>query len=776
MKNFSSPAALFRIALLGASVILSLLGNGSPAMAHPKNPLPVIPAPRTWEPAEGAFDPADLRVVTFRPRDGSVGAAAHAAATRLGAVLGRDLPVASDGDPGRLRMRIETGLEPENYRLEIGDEDVVLAAGDADGLHHGVTTLVQLAAHGGPWPRGTVEDGPRFGWRGLLLDCGRHFMPVDVVKGVIDRLAMHKFNVLHWHLTEDQGWRLEIPEYPRLTEVGAWRTNHDGQRYGGFYTAEDVAEVLAYAADRHITVVPEIEMPGHAVAALASSPHLTCTGDTIPVETQWGIHADVYCAGTDEVCTCLETVLTRVMMMFPSAMIHIGGDEVPKNRWRECPKCQARMAAEGLADEDELQSWFIARIEKFLRGHDRRLIGWDEILEGGLAERTDRAVVQAWRGHHHATAAARSGLDVIVSPTSHAYLDYDPVKLPVSRVFAFDPVPDELDGEDRRRVLGGACNLWTEYIPPARVDTMLFPRLAAMSEALWTADPGRDFQDFHTRWLGHGPVMEHLGAVAGPGARPLTITGRYQDGRYRFEVEIDDETREAFDGHDLEIASGMAAPAANGDPAARPEDRQLPDLPPGSGEGRRWEIAMDPADPPLAAQARLTIDGLPYGAPAVLEVHPHRALARDPVLVHEASRRYPASLTDGIHGGRDHRDGRWAGFEFVDLDATLDLGEAVTLQTVSARFLQDANAWILLPRTVAVAWSADGEDWHDVATQGHDVPDRVQDPVIREFRFDLAGTDARFIRLQAANFGPLPDWHPGRGQKAWIFVDEIVVR
>jgi len=724
-------------------------------MAHVDNDLPVIPAPRSWAPEEGVFP---LGPLAEKFNDG------------LSPAQGAD----------RLHFTLDGNLAPDNYRLEITPTGILISAADDSGLGHALTTLRQMAAGAETLPCGLIEDGPRFGWRGLLLDCGRHFMPVEVIKGVIDRLAMYKFNVLHWHLTEDQGWRLEIPDYPRLTEVGAWRIGPDGKRYGGFYTADDVAEVLEYAAARHIRVVPEIEMPGHALAALAAYPELACTGGPFEVETQWGIHEDVFCAGREETFTFLEDVLIRVMELFPGEYLHIGGDEVPKDRWRDCPHCQARIEKEGLAGEDELQSWFIARIERFLDAHGRRLIGWDEILEGGLAERTGRAVVQAWRGHHKATVAARSGLDVIVSPTSHAYLDYDPSKLDLARVFSFQPIPDELRGDERGRILGGAVNLWTEYVPPARVDTMLFPRMAAMAEALWTADENRDFFDFWQRWRAHQPVRDLLGAAMGPEARPLSIRGRLEGDRYHLEIEIEKETRQAFRGHDLQVARGLVPPGGpiGFEPGERSEEWNLPTLDAADVGHGSWDFATSSAT--TLAQAQLLVDGIPYGAPELLEISSHLALGREPDLGRAPSRRHPgggpAGLTDGLRGGRDHEDGRWSGFEGSDFTAVLDLGELQKVRTISTRFLQDASAWILLPCSVIAAWSTDGEYWTDLQPSGHDVPDRVQDVVIREFTFELGGVTARYLRVKASNFGELPDWHPGRGQPSWIFVDEIAVR
>jgi len=427
-------------------------------------------------------------------------------------------------------------LGEEGYDLRITPEALLLRAPAAHGLFNGVQTIRQLlptdnrldvetAKAGGPLtvrmdrqlPCLSIIDKPRYRWRGMLLDCCRHFMPPEVVKRCIDLLALHKMNVFHWHLTEDQGWRIEIEKYPRLTEVGAWRGNAD-ERCGGFYTREQVREIVEYARQRYVTVVPEIEMPGHALAALAAYPEHSCTGGPFEVSTRWGVHEDVYCAGNDEVFRFLEGVLDEVLELFPSTYIHIGGDECPRDRWRECPKCQARIEAEGLADEDELQSWFIRRIEAYLNEKGRRLIGWDEILEGGLAP---NATVQSWRGMDGAIAAAEAGHDVIASPITHCYFDYPQQAEPGmpkwmgvidwERTYSFEPTPPELTTDQANHILGAEGNVWTERIPPERVERMLLPRLAALAEVTWSPANRRNWDDFWRRMKTHFMRLDELG-------------------------------------------------------------------------------------------------------------------------------------------------------------------------------------------------------------------------------------------------------------------------
>lgn len=431
-------------------------------------------------------------------------------------------------------------LGVEGYELTVNAEQVVLRAGDAAGLFYGVQTIRQLlppsVEESGPqqgvtWaiPTVTIKDHPRFSWRGLHLDVGRHWFPVAFVKKFIDWMALHKFNVFHWHLTEDQGWRIEIKRYPRLTEIGsrraatpipANREQNDGKPYGGYYTQDEIREVVAYAKARYITVLPEIEMPGHALAALAAYPELGCVGEGYQVWTHWGIAKDVFCAGNEDTYTFLENVLAEVLDLFPSEFIHIGGDECPKVRWESCPKCQTMIQRENLKDEHELQSYVIRRMEKFLNAHHRRLVGWDEILEGGLAP---NATVMSWRGMEGGIAAAAAGHDVIMSPESHCYFDHYQAKdreneppaiggfLPLEKVYAFDPtagVPDDKAGH----VLGGQGNTWTEYIPTeAQLEYMVYPRAAALAEALWLSPDRRDFADFMRRLPGHLQRLNRLG-------------------------------------------------------------------------------------------------------------------------------------------------------------------------------------------------------------------------------------------------------------------------
>ncbi|MDE2818520.1 MAG: beta-N-acetylhexosaminidase [Chloroflexota bacterium] len=478
----------------------------------------------------------------------------HARDRRLGEMLanylrpatGFPLPVDATGEPSNnrnvIRLVEERELDsPEAYRLTASSDTVVLSAAAPAGFGHGFQTLRQLLPpqilslerdDGIDWriPALSISDAPAFGWRGLHLDVGRHMFPVAFIKKFIDLLAFYKFNIFHWHLTEDQGWRIEIKKYPKLTEIGAYREEtclpgdrqkFDGAPYGGFYTQDQIRELVAYAGERGVTVVPEIELPGHSLAALTAYPDLGCVGKDYQVRTSWGIDENIYCAGNDDVFSFLKDVFSEVLALFPGEFIHIGGDEAPKKRWKRCPACQARIKAEGLKDEDELQSWFVRQFDSWLGERGRRLIGWDEILEGGLAP---NATVMSWRGSDGGIQAANAGHDVVMTPTTYCYLDYYqaedfaseppalPAYLPLRKVYQFVVLPEAIADDKKDHILGGQGNLWTEYIPTSdHLEYMAYPRAIALAEVLWNHPQQRDYGAFLTRLQEHLPCLDTLG-------------------------------------------------------------------------------------------------------------------------------------------------------------------------------------------------------------------------------------------------------------------------
>ncbi|MFG2941667.1 beta-N-acetylhexosaminidase [Streptomyces sp. NPDC048282] len=511
------------------------------------------------------------RATALDARPGTEGVARWLRAT-VGAATGLPFPEAGEG-ANRVVLSIEPDLPPEGYRLVDDDGPYLIQGGDAAGVFWGAQTFRQLLGPGAfrrapvssaaEWalPRITVEDAPRFRWRGLMLDVARHFTPKEGVLRYLDLMAAHKLNVLHFHLTDDQGWRIAIERHPRLTEVGSWRARTKfGHRasplweekpHGGHYSRDDIREIVAYAAERHITVVPEIDVPGHSQAAIAAYPEL---GNTDVIDTAsltvwdtWGISPNVL-APTDNTLRFYEGVFEEVLELFPSEFIHVGGDECPKEQWRASPAAKARIAELGLADEDELQAWFIGHFAKWLSARGRRLIGWDEILEGGIAE---GAAVSSWRGYGGGIAAARAGHDVVMCPEQYVYLDHrqadgadEPVPIGYVRtledVYRFEPVPPGLDASQAERIMGTQANVWTEVMEDlARVDYQAFPRLAAFAEVAWSALPApgeRDFADFERRMTAHYGRLDALGVAYRPPSGPLPwqrrpgVQGRPIDG------------------------------------------------------------------------------------------------------------------------------------------------------------------------------------------------------------------------------------------------------
>jgi hexosaminidase len=540
-----------RARLFLPALLLLLLGLYLPLQAQAPSPFPIIPRPLKAEALSGKFTIDEGTTVAVDGASSALGDVAAFLAARLRQSTGFPLPVVAGGKGGTILLSLlpaGTSGGPEGYDLRVTPSGVRIAATSPAGIFYGIQTLFQLLPvefeYGGPvygvrWelPGIAVHDAPRFSWRGMHLDVGRHFSSKASVMRYIDLLSRYKLNTFHWHLTDDQGWRIEIKKYPRLTSVGSWRreTLGDGQPHGGFYTQEDVREVVAYARSRFVTIVPEIEMPGHACAALAAYPELSCSGGPFEVHTVWGVIDDVFCAGNEQTFEFLQDVLTEVMQLFPSTFIHVGGDECPKGRWKTCPKCQARIALEKLSGEHELQSYFVRRIEKFLNARGRRLIGWDEILEGGLAP---HASVMSWRGVAGGIEAARSGHDVVMTPTSHCYFDYyqgltgEPKAIggyiPLERVYGFEPVAAELNPEEGKHVLGVQGNLWTEYIPSFRqAEYMAFPRACALSEVAWTRPELKNVADFLLRLR---PQYDRL-AAAGVNVRIPAPSGF--DGAHR---------------------------------------------------------------------------------------------------------------------------------------------------------------------------------------------------------------------------------------------------
>ncbi len=482
----------------------------------------IIPEPVSMQPGQGSFLVNERTVITASKNDQKSAAFLR---DYLHDFYGISLQISTNKAKSNA-IAVFTKAPGSNsagaYTLQVLPTGVTVNGDTYAGTFYGIQSLIQLLPvekkASLQLPAISIVDSPRFSYRGMHLDVGRHFFPVSFVKKYIDYIALHKMNYFHWHLTEDQGWRIEIKKYPRLTEIGGCRngtiighypgTGNDSTQHCGYYTQEEIKEVVKYATDRFVTVVPEIEMPGHAEAALTSYPWLGCPGTgPYKVEGTWGVFDDVYCAGKDSTFKFLENVLDEVLTLFPSKYIHIGGDELPKTNWKVCPLCQARIKAEGLKDEHELQSYFIQRIEKYLNNKGRSIIGWDEILEGGLAP---NATVMSWRGEAGGIEAAKQGHDVIMTPGGYVYFDHSQVakddlltiggNTSVEKVYAYEPVPAELTPTQAQHILGAQANVWTEYMQyPSKVEYMIFPRMSALSEVLWSPKDKRNWATFEPK-------------------------------------------------------------------------------------------------------------------------------------------------------------------------------------------------------------------------------------------------------------------------------------
>ena len=728
----------------------------------------IIPVPVRAVIQPGAFHIDENTVILYDSDSAEVAAVARYLAERIALVSSFSPAVSRYSGESAPRNSIFLSLRkpdanatPEGYALRISPHGMRLSATAAPGLFYGVQTFRQLlparfessegrdTVKGWDAPCCLIVDAPRFPWRGLLLDCARHFMDVDIIKRSIDMLALLKMNRLHWHLTDDQGWRIEIRKHPVLTAVGAWREEADGSRYGGFYTQEQIRDVVAYATERHVTVVPEIEMPGHARAALASYPALSCTGESQPVPHTWGVFEDVFCAGNDATFTFIEEVLDEVLVLFPSPYIHIGGDEVPKRRWSQCDACRKRMAQEQLVDEHALQSWFITRIEDYLSSRGRRLIGWDEILEGGLPP---RATVQSWRGMQGAVEAVASGHDAIVSPTSHAYFDYPLTRIDMETVYGFDPMPAEIKPSQQEHILGGECNMWTEYVPQDLLESKLYPRMLAMSEALWIQPMNRTYLGFQRRVQEFYSRLDTLRVHYGFETQPVYF-------------------RIAYDS----AAAAMSVALEGGQPGLRLEMLDM----------TRGGDVM-----PIESPARVSGSGV-LGAvarkgerlrsdTALLRYDLHDAIHVPVGYGRRYSTRYSgggdSALVDGVRGSTDHRDGRWQGFSSGDIVLTLDLGKPRALHGLSVGLLQRQEAWIFLPRSVTFSLSDDGFEFRELPTVNVAGEDRDEAILTRDIRIDAKGERGQYLRVHIDASAECPAWHPGAGKPSWVFVDEVVVR
>ncbi len=749
----------------------------------------IVPKPTKMVPGIGNTDVALIEKILVSTNDESEIKIARMIQKLLSPVKDLSIEMSQSKTPNSIFVVLndESGLTNEGYSLAIGDGNTIeLRASSYSGLFYGYQSLRQLC---GPEleignipktsfiPNVDILDAPTFGYRGMHLDVSRHFFDIDFIKTYIDMIALHKMNVFHWHLTDDNGWRIEIDRYPLLAERSAWRVDRTNEpwkeqspvngkekaTYGGYYTKEEIREVVEYAASKNIVVIPEIEMPGHTSEVFAAYPELSCKGSLIPVNpgSYWP-NVDIFCAGKDEVFEFLENVLDEVMELFPGPYIHIGGDEADKLHWRTCQKCQKRIQNEGLADEHELQSWFIKRIEKFIISNDKKLLGWDEILEGGLAK---TATVMSWRGMKGGIESAKAGHDVIMCPTSHCYFDYyqaNPETSPAAfggyttlkKVYSFNPIPNELSDPEKKHILGGQGNLWTEYVQtPKRAQYRVLPRMSALSEVLWSGPGSNTYDDFYHRLNSLEDRFDVLGWNYAPGSYIVSInvdpSSNNQEHRITLSSEKPGETiRFTLDGSEPTNESKLY-----GSPIVI--------------NGRTM------------IKAALFINNEQKGKTSEKIVHFSKAIGKRVKYNTIYKARYsgsgPLTLVDGLTGSIAHNDNYWQGWQKENMDVTIDLLNIEKISKVSIGFLESHGSWIFLPTLAIVSFSNDGESFNQKVEIKIDDGIRSGSANRIELESQDLNLSARFIRVEAVNRGVCPDWHPGAGGKTWIFSDEIVI-
>ena len=641
---------------------------------------------------------------------------------------------------------------PEQYHLSVNPEHVLIEAMDGAGIVHGIQTLIQLMPIDLPTNKSVeisqleIEDFPTFQHRGLLLDCGRHFMKPAFIKQTLDIMSMYKMNVFHWHLTEDQGWRIEIKKYPKLTEVGAYRIQ-DGQRYGGYYTQQEIREIVEYANRLHITIIPEIELPGHSSAAIASYPYLSCTGQAIPVETEWGVFKDIYCAGNDQTLQFIYDVMDEVCQLFPGKYIHIGGDEAPKVRWEHCNKCQKRMKENHLKEESNLQTWLIEQVAIRLKSKGKSIIGWDEILEGGIP---GDAVIQSWRGMQGGIDAARKRHGVIMSPTSHCYFDYGLDGIDTKKVYEFEPIPNELTPEQRGYIWGGECNMWTERAPQELVHSKILPRMLALSEVLWTHSTNKDYDAFEKRVKMHFKRMDKKGIQYGFISTPLQFDSNVKDGKLWVELKRN--------GNDIDIAYRMNSQS-------------------------NWQPYREPfvINGIQNVEVKMNTEGTDNKTVVERKYAAHQGLGKELKLNYMPSNSYSGGgyngLLDGRMGTANFRDGIWQAVQGKDMEMVVDLGSMKDVKTISTRWFHYANAWIFRPQRVEYWGSIDGVNWK--LLHGEDLTLSAQTAgelvVPSQCPASYVAYVTRYVKVVAKSIGKCPDWHDAPGEPSWLFCDEIII-
>ena len=753
------------------------------------NDFKVVPHPNQVEITGGVFNVAGASVNYDESMSEASIDLVKKLACQLSTVTGRQSEVQVGYADEGFSFIYDTDVAPEAYELEVTPSVVKVTASSLRGFNYAIQTIKQMlpvevfgnevAKVKWTMPCAKIVDQPRFGYRGLHLDESRHFFGMDEVKRYLDIMEVHKLNPLHWHLTDDQGWRIEIKKYPELTTVGAMRSGTcikkdfsttDGIPYGEgmFYTQDQIREVIAYAAAKGIDIIPEIDLPGHMLAALAAYPELGCTGGPYAVWTRWGVSNDVLCAGNPKVYEFLKDVLDEVCGLFPAEYIHIGGDECPKVSWEKCPKCQAKIRQLGLKDQGKhkaehfLQSHVMMEMEKFLTSKGKKVIGWDEILEGEIGP---DAVVMSWRGEAGGLEAVRLGHDAIMTPNTYYYLDYYQAQdianepfgiggyLPVEKCYSYEPYVDGMTDEEKSHIKGVQANLWTEYIAPCEhLEYMLLPRLAALSEVQWCNADRKDWQRFYDNADRFCEIYDKMG--------------------YTYATHVLQVSGQAV--YDPEENCVEVTFKAQGDAPVR---YTLDGTEPGKGSRLyRDTLKITESCTVTAVALREGIEPKYYKKSFEF----HKAMGRNVKITHKTHPKYtydtPRNLVDGIRGSEIYKCNEWSGWYGKPFEAVIDMEGSEPYSSVTLGTLVNKASYIFNPLGMKVLVSDDGENFTEVASAEYEPAAQDSQDGIVDYTLTFPDTSARYLKVIAQNIESLPTWHHAAGRKGYVFVDEIIVK
>lgn len=766
---------------LGVFLLVLAVGCGEESKTiFTENDINIVPKPLEMKLNQGTFRfTKDTKLVAANDQTQVFGVLQNKFVSAAGWNLGLVNTAPSNNF---VQLSTDVSLPEEAYNLKVTENQVIIYASGHNGFLYGLETIRQLlpvaiesknVVSNKNWdiPNVEIVDSPRFKWRGFMLDVSRHFFDKDYVMETIDQLALLKMNTLHLHLVDDQGWRIEIKKYPKLTEVGGFRVDQEDKpwnarptpelgketTYGGFYTQEDIKEIVAYAESRGITVVPEIEMPAHVMSAIAAYPELSCFQKPIMVPSGgvWPI-TEIYCPGKETTFEFLENVLLEVMELFPSRYIHVGGDEATKTNWEKCTDCKKRIQEEGLENVEELQSYFIRRMERFLSSKGRTLLGWDEILEGGLAP---GATVMSWRGVKGGLEASEAGHDVVMTPNSHCYFDYyqgdqdaEPLawggNLPLSKVYQFDPVVEGMSEEQAKHVLGGQANLWTEYVPTkAQAEYMTYPRLAALAEAVWSSKDNRNWDNFSNRV---SSLFERYGAMG----------VNYAKSAYQVTTQTSVNTENAV------ISISLKSEFPNADVRFTIDGSDI------TSASKKYTTPIDIKNT-TTIKAQVFKEDQPVGALFEKTITYHKAVGKPVNYINKYHDSYQGAKDMGmvnvVRGSKNFHDGQWQGWLDNDMELVIDLESPTELEKISVGALENQGSGIYFPIQVEIFLSDDGKTFRSagIVKRAYEANNGSE---LKDFVIQIGKQTARYIKVKAANLGT-----PPTGGGSWMFIDEVVV-